>query len=820
MNLWHLFFTFVRMTENEKQTEKQELSYDDFRGIILNDYRIANESRQASLLGRKEVLTGKAKFGIFGDGKEVAQIAMAKVFRHGDFRSGYYRDQTFMMASGLLTVQEFFAQLYAHPDEKADPSSAGRLMNGHYSTRLLDEKGEWKNLMKQKNSSSDISPTAGQMPRLVGLAYASKLYRNNPELHTNFFENFSLKGNEVAFGTIGDASTSEGLFWESINAAGVLQIPMAISVWDDGYGISVPQKYQTTKQSISEVLKGFEKTDEKDGYLILTAKGWDFPGLCEMYEKGIAVCRTHHIPVIFHIQEMTQPQGHSTSGSHERYKSKERLDWEDQYDCIRKMREWILQSAIATTEELDEIENTAKKTVNELKKKAWDAFNDSIKTEIKEVKSLIENVSKESSNSVFINKLIEELNDISEPIRKDLSATIKKILRLTRSDNNSSKQQLLQWFNNWTNCNIERYDSFLYSQSDKSAFKISEVKPIFSSQSPMVDGREILLANWDIQLKENPGIHIFGEDVGFIGGVNQTYAGLQSKHGELRITDTGIREATIIGQGVGLALRGLRPVAEIQYLDYLVYALTTLTDDLACLQYRTKGGQKAPLIISTRGHRLEGVWHSGSPMSMILGSLRGILVLTPRNMTQASGFYNTVLASDDPALIVEPLNAYRTKEKMPDNLGKFKVQIGVPEILREGSDVTIVTYGSCIRIAQEAIEQLQQSEISCELIDVQSLIPFDIHHTIVESLKKTNKILFLDEDVPGGASAYMMQQVLEVQKGFRYLDIEPKTLAAKEHRPAYGSDGDYFSKPGVEDVYDAVYNLMHQYNPEKFPSLY
>ncbi len=806
--------------EKETSAEKQQLSYGDFRKIILNDYRIANESRQASLLGRREVLTGKAKFGIFGDGKEIAQIAMAKVFRNGDFRSGYYRDQTFMMAAGLLTVQEFFAQLYAHPDVEADPSSAGRLMNGHYSTRLLDEKGEWRNLMQQKNSGSDISPLAGQMPRLVGLAYASKLYRANPELHTEYFENFSLKGNEVSFGTIGDASTSEGFFWESINAAGVLQIPMAVSVWDDGFGISVPQKYHTTKQSISEVLKGFERTEEKDGYIILTAKGWDYPGLCDMYEKGIAVCRKHHIPVLFHIQEMTQPQGHSTSGSHERYKSKERLEWEDNYDCIRKMREWILQSAIATAEELDAIETESKKSVNESKKKAWQAFQSPIKNEVSEVKNILNTVASESNNKIFIEKIISELSEIAEPIRKDISEALNKSLRLTKNENFSSKQNLIAWQKKWNEENVERYDSYLYSQSEKSAFKVKEVKPVFSEQSQVVDGREVLLANWDVQLKENPAIHIFGEDVGLIGGVNQTYAGLQEKYGENRIVDTGIRETTIVGQGIGLAMRGLRPVAEIQYLDYLVYALTTLTDDLACLQYRTKGGQKAPLIISTRGHRLEGVWHSGSPMQMILGSLRGILILTPRNMTQAAGFYNTMLASDDTALIIEPLNAYRIKEKLPDNLAKFRVPIGIPEVICEGNDVTIVTYGSCVRIAQEAVQQLQQMEISCELIDVQSLIPFDINHNIVESLKKTNKIIFLDEDVPGGASAYMMQKVLEEQNGFRYLDIEPKTLCAKDHRPAYGTDGDYFSKPSVEDVFNSVYELMHQYNPAKFPSLY
>ncbi|MEP7170631.1 MAG: transketolase C-terminal domain-containing protein, partial [Bacteroidota bacterium] len=743
----------------KEQSEKQDLSYDDFRDIILNDYRIVNESRQASLLGRKEVLTGKAKFGIFGDGKEVAQIAMAKVFRNGDFRSGYYRDQTFMMAAELLTVQEFFAQLYAHPDEKADPSSAGRLMNGHYSTRLLDEKGEWKNLMQQKNSGSDISPLAGQFPRLVGLAYASKLYRANPELHSEYFENFSIKGNEVAFGTIGDASTSEGFFFESINAAGVLQIPMAVSVWDDGFGISVPQKYHTTKQSISEALKGFERTDEKDGYIIMTAKGWDYPGLCDMYEKGIVICRKHHIPVLFHIQEMTQPQGHSTSGSHERYKSRERLDWEDSYDCIRKMREWILQSAIASVEELDTIEAVSKKSVNESKKKAWEAFQNSIKTELAEVKNILATVASESSNRVFVEKIISGLTEIAEPIRKDISEAAKKSLRIVRNENSNAKQNLIDWLKSWNEKNVERYDSYLYSQSEKSALKIKEVKPVFNEQSPIVDGREVLLANWDVQLKENPAIHIFGEDVGFIGGVNQTLAGLQEKYGENRIVDTGIREATIIGQGIGLAMRGLRPVAEIQYLDYLVYALTTLTDDLACLQYRTKGGQKAPLIISTRGHRLEGVWHSGSPMSMILGSLRGILILTPRNMTQAAGFYNTMLESDDPALIIEPLNGYRIKEKMPENLGKFRLPVGIPEVLCEGTDVTIIATGHLVWQALLAAEELEAKGISAEVINIHTIKPVD-EAAILKSIAKTRCVVTAEEHNKFGGLGDVVAQIL------------------------------------------------------------
>jgi pyruvate/2-oxoglutarate/acetoin dehydrogenase E1 component/TPP-dependent pyruvate/acetoin dehydrogenase alpha subunit len=791
--------------------EKVNMTYETFRQTVLDDYHLANVSRQASLLGRKEVLTGKAKFGIFGDGKEIAQIAMAKVFFPGDFRAGYYRDQTFMMAAGLLTVQEFFAQLYAHTDVTAEPSSAGRLMNGHYSTRLLDENGEWKNLMQLKNSSSDISPTAGQMPRLLGLAYATKLYRHNPELHQAYFQKFSRQGNEVAFGTIGDASTSEGLFWETINAAGVLQVPMALSVWDDGYGISVPNKYQTTKQNIAEALKGFERTEEKDGIMIFTAKGWDYPGLCEMYETGISVCRNHHIPVVFHITEMTQPQGHSTSGSHERYKSKERLDWEDRYDCIRKMREWILQSALATEEELNAIEADAKKTVNEQKRKAWEQFMKPILHEQNQVAALLSSLAAQSSNAAFIEKTKNDLLEIKEPLRRDLSEAVNATLRITLHENTEARTALINWLNEWKKEMEEKYDSCLYSRSAQSVFRIAGVQPEYREDAPLVDGREILLANWDEQLKHNPAICIFGEDVGQIGGVNQTYTGLQQKYGELRITDTGIREMTIIGQGIGMALRGLRPVAEIQYLDYLIYALTTLSDDLACLQYRTKGGQKAPVIITTRGHRLEGVWHSGSPMQMLLGSLRGIHLLVPRDMTRAAGFYNTILDSDEPALVIEPLNGYRIKERMPANLRLFKVPVGVPEVLTHGHDVTLVTYGSCVRIAQVAVNQLLQSGIHVELIDVQSLMPFDVHQQIVESLKKTNKIVFLDEDVPGGATAYMMQQVLEAQNGFRYLDMEPVTITAKDHRPAYGTDGDYFSKPNAEDVFNTIMEMMMKY---------
>jgi pyruvate/2-oxoglutarate/acetoin dehydrogenase E1 component/TPP-dependent pyruvate/acetoin dehydrogenase alpha subunit len=807
------------MENTTQHTSSQQLTFEEFKASVINDFRIANESRQASLLGRKEVLTGKAKFGIFGDGKEIAQLAMAKAFRNGDFRSGYYRDQTFMFAAGLLTIQEFFAQLYAQPDVIAEPSSAGRCMNGHYSTRLLNDDGSWKRLIDLKNSSADISPTGGQMPRLVGLAYASKVYRAD-KVMAEKMSGFTLNGNEVAFGTIGDASTSEGVFFEAINAAGVLQIPMAISVWDDGYGISVPAKYQTTKQSISEILKGFERTSEKDGFLIYTEKGWNYPGLIEMYEQGVAKCREHHIPTLFHINEITQPQGHSTSGSHERYKSKERLDWEESFDCIRKMREWMIDSAIATAETLDEIEKTAKKVVNDAKKKAWESHVNAIKGELNTSIENINSLAKSSANKVFIERFANQLSEIAEPERKDMIVAIKNTLRLVKTEDSNERDQLINWLQQLTALNLSRYDSHQYSESKWSALKVKGVKAEYNNDSPMMDGREILQANFDLLLEKHPEVVAFGEDVGGIGGVNQTWTGLQAKYGDHRVTDTGIREATIIGQGIGLALRGIRPIAEIQYLDYLAYAIQILSDDLACLHYRTKGGQKAPLIVSTRGHRLEGVWHSGSPMQFILGALRGMHVLVPRNMTQAAGFYNTLIISDDPALVIEPLNGYRIKEKLPANLNDFKLEIGIPEILQEGKDITLVTYGSMCRIAQDAIKILNEHNISCELIDVQSLLPFDIHHSIVESLKKTNKILFLDEDVPGGATAFMMQQVLEIQGGYRFLDAEPKTLAAKEHRPAYGSDGDYFSKPSVEDIFDVVYQMMHNHNPTNYPAIY
>jgi pyruvate/2-oxoglutarate/acetoin dehydrogenase E1 component/TPP-dependent pyruvate/acetoin dehydrogenase alpha subunit len=804
---------------NQGPDTTQAISFDEFRTQVLDDFRFVNESRQASLMGRKEVLTGKAKFGIFGDGKELAQVAMAKVFKNGDFRSGYYRDQTFMFASGLLSIQEFFAQLYATPDVELEPSSAGRCMNGHFATRLLEADGTWKDLTMSKNSSADISPTGGQMPRLLGLALASKVYRQLPELAKRM-NKFTKGGTEVAFGTIGDASTSEGLFFETINAAGVMQVPMAVSVWDDGYGISVPAKYQTTKQNIAEVLSGFAKTDEKDGYVIMTARAWDYPALVDMYERGIAICREQQIPVLFHVTEVTQPQGHSTSGSHERYKTPERLAWEEEFDCVRKFRSWILENALGTADELDAIQAQALQSATEARKLAWSSHLRSINHEKNELSSLLGTLAGASANRSFIELLNQKLSESADAERKDLVVAAKKALRLVRSEQLDSKTALQDWLKSFTKLNENRYSSHLHSESEQRAALHQPVEALYNHESPLVDGREVLQANWDVQLQRKPELLIFGEDVGHIGGVNQTYAGLQGKYGDARVFDTGIREATIIGQGIGLALRGLRPVAEIQYLDYLAYAIQVLTDDLACLQYRTRGGQKAPLIITTRGHRLEGVWHSGSPMQFILGALRGIHVLVPRNMTQAAGFYNTLLASDEPALVIEPLNGYRIKEQMPENLGDFSIPIGEAEVVHKGNDITLVTYGSCVRIAQEAIAQLTDYDIHVELIDARSLLPFDTKHTILESLCKTGRLMLLDEDVPGGATAFMLQEIIEIQGGFRYLDQEPVTLTAKAHRPAYGSDGDYFSKPSTEDVFDAAYRMMHLSDPTSYPSIY
>lgn len=785
---------------------------------VLADFKLAVESREASIIGRKEVFMGKAKFGIFGDGKELPQIAMAKVFRNGDFRSGYYRDQTFMFAIGELTVQQYFAQLYAHTSVKADPASGGRLMNGHFANRLLDDQGKWKAQTSMKNSSADISPTAGQMPRLVGLAYASKLYRNNQDLHE--FKDFSIQGNEVAFGTIGNASTSEGHFYEAINAAGVLQVPMVIAVWDDEFGISVPQEYHTTKGSISELLSGIQRDSDKKGYEIIKAKGWDYEGLKSAFEKAEKVAREEHVPVLVHVQEVTQPQGHSTSGSHERYKTKERLEWEKAHDCILKFREWIIENELATTEELDKLEKQAKDSAKSARQAAWNAFAKDIKKDQDQAVTIMEALAQESQFKEQIVQMVSELKKTLNPIRLDTYKVVKNVLRLTRAENTSSRASLLAWLKRNDEENFKRFSSHVMSESEEASLKVPEVKAAFSESSPLVDGREVLQACFDAALSRDPRVIAFGEDVGKIGDVNQAFAGLQAKYGELRVTDTGIRETTIIGQGIGAALRGLRPIAEIQYLDYLLYALQTLSDDLATLQYRTVGGQKAPLIIRTRGHRLEGVWHSGSPIGMILNSLRGVNVLVPRNMTQAAGFYNTMLQSDDPALIIECLNGYRLKERIPDNISEFTVPVGVPEILKEGSDVTVITYGSMCRIMMQAAEELEQVGISVEVIDVQSLLPFDVHHSIVNSLKKTNRVVFADEDVPGGASAFMMQKVLEEQKGYFHLDSQPITITATEHRPAYASDGDYWSKPNVETVFDKIYELMGEVEPERFPKLY
>ncbi len=782
---------------------------------MLADYRLACESREASLLGRKEVFMGKAKFGIFGDGKELAQIAMAKVFRKGDHRAGYYRDQTFMLAIGEMNLHHYFAQLYAHTNVEADPASAGRLMNGHFATRMLDEKGALKNISELKNSSADISPTAAQMPRLVGLAYASKLFRNNPGLQS--FTNLSHNGNEIAFGTIGNASTSEGMFFEAINAAGVLQVPMLVSVWDDEYGISVPKEYQTTKGSISKILAGFQRNEEDKGYEIFTAKGWDYEELCHVYERAEKVCREEHVPVLVHVVEMTQPQGHSTSGSHERYKSKERLQWEGQQDCILKMREWIIEQGISSSVELTQIEKEAKATAKSIKDQAWRAFNSDIQKDQQSLVALLEVVSQEHSE---VASILSTLTKTINPVRYDAMKAAKATLRFLIGKDCSVKAALVKWVEEVSIENTDRFSSHLHSQSEWSALKVKSNPAVYSENATLVDGREVLRACFAEALQRDPRVLAFGEDVGKIGDVNQGFAGLQEKFGELRVTDTGIRECTIVGQGIGLALRGLRPIAEVQYLDYLLYAIQILSDDLANLQYRTKGGQKAPLIVRTRGHRLEGVWHAGSPMGMILNSLRGIFVLVPRNMVQAAGFYNTLLQSDDPALIIECLNGYRLKEKLPENIGEFTLPLGVPEILKEGSDVTIVTYGSMCRIVMEGVEELEEKGISCEVIDVQTLLPFDIHHAIVESLKKTNRIVFADEDVPSGGTAFMMQQVLEVQKGYQYLDSAPLTITGKEHRPAYGSDGDYFSKPNPEEIFEKVYEMMREAMPNKFLSRY
>jgi len=795
---------------------KKDLSFEDFKTEVLHDYKLAVTSRECSLLGRREVLTGKAKFGIFGDGKEVPQLALAKAFKNGDFRSGYYRDQTFMMAIGELNIQQFFAGLYGHPDLNHDPMSAGRQMGGHFATHSLDENGDWKDLTKQKNSSSDISPTAGQMPRLLGLAQASKIYRQVKGIDTT---NFSNKGNEVAWGTIGNASTSEGLFFETINAAGVLQVPMVMSVWDDEYGISVHARHQTTKENISEILKGFQRDEDQKGFEILRVNGWDYPGLVDTYQNASRIAREEHVPVLIHVNELTQPQGHSTSGSHERYKDENRLAWEAEYDCNVKLSEWMISNSIATDDELKDIEKVIKKEVLEGKKAAWNAFVQPLKQEQQELLSLLENVANSSANKVFISKLKNDLAEIKEPIRKDVLSTARKVLRYVLKETTAEKTQLVNWINTYIETIQPKYSSHLYSESPKSALKIQEVKPTYHANSEDVDARLVLRDNFDAIFGKYPETLVFGEDAGHIGDVNQGLEGMQEKYGELRVSDVGIREATILGQGIGMAMRGLRPIAEIQYLDYILYALQIMSDDLATLQYRTSGRQKAPLIIRTRGHRLEGIWHSGSQMGGIINLIRGIHVLVPRNMTKAAGFYNTLLESDEPALIVECLNGYRLKEKMPSNIGEFKTPLGVVETIREGNDITLVSYGSTLRIIEQAAKELQEVGIDAEIIDIQSLLPFDLNQDIVKSIAKTNRLMVIDEDVPGGASAFILNEVLNTQNAYIHLDSKPQTLTAQQHRPAYGTDGDYFSKPSVEDVFEAVYKVMHETNPSNFPKL-
>ncbi len=790
-------------------TKAEKITKADFKQEVLNDYKLAFESREASLTGRKEVLTGKAKFGIFGDGKEVAQIAMAKAFQLGDFRSGYYRDQTFMFAKGISDIQKFFAQLYAHTDVEAEPCSAGRSMNGHFGTRLLDDEGNWLKQTDQFNSSADISPTAGQMPRLLGLAWASKLYRENKALHS--LTDFSLEGNEVAWGTIGNASTSEGHFWEVINAAGVLQVPMLMSVWDDGFGISVPARYQTTKEDISAILKGFQTDENGKGYQIYTVNGWDYAALCKTYAEAAKVCREQHVPVLVHVKEITQPQGHSTSGSHERYKSKERLQWEIDFDCISKMRTWIEEKKIASTAELDALEKEAKSEVRKIKRAAWEAFLEPLKQE--------RDLASVSIRAVGNDSLADELDKNPEPIRKEIDAALHEAIRSSINHSSAERDALIALKKQYNADNSDRYSSHLYSQSDQAALNITPVEVEYANGAQKVDGREVLNACFDAAFDRMPELIAFGEDLGNIGDVNQGFAGLQEKYGEVRITDVGIREASILGQGIGAAMRGLRPIVEIQYLDYLLYAIQTMSDDLATLQWRTKGGQKSPVIIRTRGHRLEGIWHSGSPMGMILNAIRGIHVLVPRNMTKAAGFYNTLLKSDEPALLIECLNGYRIKEDMPSNIAEYCEPFGIPEVIIEGSDVTVVTYGSTCRVAEQSAQQLAQLGVSIELIDVQTLLPFDLNHSISKSLERTNKVVFLDEDVSGGATAYMMQKVLVEQGGMRHLDAEALTIASQDHRPAYGTDGDYYSKPNAEGITTAIYAMMHEYDPEQYPAL-
>ena len=794
-------------TVNTNEAALQEkLSFDHFRNEVLKDYRIACESRETSLMGRKEVLTGKAKFGIFGDGKEVAQVAAAKFFKHGDFRAGYYRDQTFMFAAGLASVEQYFAQLFSDPDVNHDPFSAGRQMNAHFATKIVDEKGDWLDLANRKNSSSDMAPTAGQMPRALGLALASKLFRNAPVFrkHTDLSDN----GNEICFCTIGDASTSEGHFWETVNAAGVMQVPLAIFVWDDGYGISVPKKLQTTKGSISTALRGLQKSDDTNGIDIYKLKGWDYAGMCEVFEPAIQKIRDTHTPAIFHIEEITQPQGHSTSGSHERYKRPERLAWEKEWDCIRQMREWILENALAEEHELTEIEMKSKLYIKVSKQKAWDKYIAPVKEQVRTAASLMQQLAEAMNleNAESIRRLAAEIVANKEPMRRELMKTLATSLDIAGNDIAASA--LSNYYKSLKAINAGLYNSHLYNEGPKSALKVEEVKPIFAEDARMVNGYEVLNKYFDELFETNHKVTAFGEDVGFIGDVNQGFSGLQAKYGEQRIFDTGIRELSIMGQGIGLALRGLRPIAEIQYIDYLLYGLQPLSDDAATTHFRTAGGQSCPLIVRTRGHRLEGIWHSGSPMGMIINALRGMYVCVPRNMVQAAGMYNTLLQSNDPALMIECLNGYRLKEKLPSNLMTYTVPLGIPETVKDGTDITIVTYGSTLRVVLEAADTLAKMHISCEVIDVQTLLPFDIKHHIVDSLKKTSRIVFVDEDVPGGAAAYMFNKVMEEQGGYKYLDVSPRTITGQAHRPSYASDGDYFSKPNAEDVVRVVKEMM------------
>jgi pyruvate/2-oxoglutarate/acetoin dehydrogenase E1 component/TPP-dependent pyruvate/acetoin dehydrogenase alpha subunit len=793
-----------------------DISFDDFKEQIISDYEIAFLSRTCSLLGRKEVLTGKAKFGIFGDGKELPQLAMARSFKNGDFRSGYYRDQTFMMALGLLKPKDFFHALYATTDIEKEPMSAGRQMGGHFLTHSLNTDGSWKDLTKQKNSSADISCTAGQMPRLLGLAQASKVYRNQKGLDS---AKFSVNGDEIAWGTIGNASTSEGMFFETINAAGVLQVPMVISIWDDEYGISVPAKYHTTKEDISKVLSGFQRTESEKGFEIFKVNGWDYTALMHAYENAADIARQEHVPVMIHVKELTQPQGHSTSGSHERYKDNNRLEWERDFDCNKRFKEWILESGIANNEELETIEKRIKRTVREAKKQAWEEYLQRLLAAKKILVGLIEQASVKSPNKNFLNKLKNDLIAIEEPIKKDMAISARKALRFLLGESSGEKAALLDWTSKFLQEAQDIYSKNLYSENENKATNINTVSPIFKDDSEQVDGRVILRDNFDKLFEKYPNTLIFGEDTGAIGDVNQGLEGMQEKYGNIRVADTGIRETTIIGQGIGMALRGLRPIAEIQYLDYIFYAMSTLTDDLASLLYRTAGKQKAPLIIRTRGHRLEGIWHSGSQMGGLIHLLRGMYILAPRNMTQAAGFYNTLLKSDEPALVIESLNGYRLKERKPNNLGEFCTPIGKVETIKEGSDITLVSYGSTLRIVEKAAKELLEVGIDAEIIDAQTLLPFDIDKDVVESIKKTSRLLVIDEDVPGGCSAYLLNEIIEKQGAFKYLDCAPQTLSAKAHRPAYSTDGDYFSKPNREDIFEKVYAIMHESSPNDFPKI-